>query len=270
MEKLQAAIEKARQKRAEEAASATMTPPPPEEATQPGLWSSVEELSLSVRGAKRNRIFIDGRAPEAIHYDRLRTKILQQCRDNGWRRVLLTSATKGCGKTTTCANLAASFTRQSDRKMILLDLDLRRPGLARQLGAHVDHNLFEVFDGSIGFAEQARRLGENVLLGLNDRPHSNPSKLMLQDRTPEVLSEIESAYSPDLILFDSAPMLSTDDTMAFLKHVDAALIIAAAEYSTTEEVDRCERELAEQTNVMGVVLNKCIYFDDGSRYGYSY
>ena len=70
------------------------------------------------------------------------------------------------------------------------------------------------------------------------------------------------------MLFDLPPMLVSDDTMAFVGHVDAVLLIAAAEATTIKEVDSCERELASQTNVMGVVLNKCRYM--GPEYGYSY
>ena len=63
-------------------------------------------------------------------------------------------------------------------------------------------------------------------------------------------------------------MLVSDDTMAFVGQVDAVLLIAAAEATTVKEIDACERELDSQTNVMGVVLNKCHYM--GAEYGYSY
>ena len=46
------------------------------------------------------------------------------------------------------------------------------------------------------------------------------------------------------------------------------LLVAAAETTTIKEVDACERELASQTNVMGVVLNKCRYMDDTQGYSY--
>jgi Mrp family chromosome partitioning ATPase len=103
---------------------------------------------------------------------------------------------------------------------------------------------------------------------MNQAPAANPSKLILQDRTPDILSEIEAAYAPDLILFDTPPLLVTDDTLAILKMVDAALIVAAAETTTVDQVDACEKEIAEQTNVMGVILNKCAY--TGEAYGYDY
>ena len=69
------------------------------------------------------------------------------------------------------------------------------------------------------------------------------------------------------MIFDMPPMLVSDDAMAFMGQVDCVLIVAAAETTTINEIDRCERELAAQTNVLGVVLNKCRYLERS--YGYS-
>ena len=76
--------------------------------------------------------FIGG--AEAMAFDALRTKILQQMRANGWRRVAITSPGAACGKSTVALNLAFSLARQPDMRAILLDLDLRRPSLARMVG----------------------------------------------------------------------------------------------------------------------------------------
>ena len=54
--------------------------------------------------------------------------------------------------------------------------------------------------------------------------------------------------------------------MAFLPHLDCVLLVAGAEQSRLDEVDKCEQDLAEQTNVLGVVLNMCRYM--GEDYGY--
>ena len=61
-------------------------------------------------------------------------------------------------------------------------------------------------------------------------------------------------------------MLSSDDVMAFVPNVDCAILVVAAESTTLREADICERDLAEKTNVLGVVLNKCRYTPD--KYGY--
>ena len=70
----------------------------------------------------------------------------------------------------------------------------------------------------------------------------------------------------DVIVYDLPPMLQSDDAMAFLPQLDCVLLVAGAEKSRLDEVDKCEQELSEQTNVLGVVLNKCRY--TGADYGY--
>lgn len=81
-----------------------------------------------------------------------------------------------------------------------------------------------------------------------------------------VIEEMRQRMSPHVILFDMPPMLSNDDVLAFLPHVDCAILVAAAEQSTLDEVDVCEQELSERTNVLGVVLNKCRFSPE--KYGY--
>lgn len=267
MEKLQAAIEKARVKReaAVPAQRAAARSRPTADA-----WDALAPFELNHKALSRSRVFLESASREASGYDMLRTKVLQQCAENGWKRLVITSPTKACGKTTTCANLAASFTRQTDRKLILFDIDMRRPELARILDHRAEYSFSSVLEDRISFAEQAVRLSPNVAVSVNQAPAPNPSKLILQDRTAAILDEIEAVYKPDLMIFDTPPMLVTDDTLAFLKYADCALIIAAADSSTTVQVDNCEKEIAEQTNVMGVVLNKCSYASDGYGYDYKY
>ena len=61
-------------------------------------------------------------------------------------------------------------------------------------------------------------------------------------------------------------MLPSDDVLAFLPAVDTVLLIAAAEQSSLNEIDVCERDLDAHGKLLGVVLNKCRYNPD--KYGY--
>lgn len=275
MERLQAAIEKAREKRTSdetvvrEGVGARNRDAAPSSAIDEA-WEALPLQEISDRHARRNRLFLEPGKQQTIYFDRLRTKVLQICRDNGWRRIVVTSATAGCGKTTVSCNLAASFTRQRDRRVVALDLDMRRPGMAKVLGHRASEGFSEVLEDRVDFGSCAFRLGPSVAVCANQRQHPNPAQLLLQDRTPEILDELQERYAPDLMVFDTPPLLAADDTVAFLKHVDCALIVAAAESSTTEDVDMAEKEVAEQTNVLGIVLNKCVYMDETSGGYYDY
>ncbi|MEL6516374.1 MAG: CpsD/CapB family tyrosine-protein kinase [Pseudomonadota bacterium] len=268
MEKLQAAIEKAREQRQRTVRSKSQA------STTAGAdldaWAGLTEFEPRAADLNRSRIFVEGQTTEAAYFDVLRTKILQQCKDNGWRRVLVTSPTKSCGKTTICGNLAASMTRQSDRHMMVFDMDMRRPYMAKAFGYRGEYSVSDVLEGTVTFGDQAVRFGENVAISMNQAPAANPSKLILADNTPRIIDRIERDFAPDIMLFDTPPLLATDDTLALLKMVDCALIIAAAEMTTTDQLDITEKEVAEHTNVMGVVLNKCLYTEKAYGYEYKY
>ena len=167
-------------------------------------------------------------------------------------------------------DLAFALGRQSDLHTIALDFDLRRPSLANALGQTPRHNMADVIEGRVPFADHALRHGDNVIFGLNHEAARNPSELLQSNRTADLLESLERAYTPDFILFDMPPLLATDDSFGFLRQVDTALIVVEAERTPISQVDVIERQVAEITNVMGVILNKCNYADGlyGSEYGY--
>ncbi|WP_146592059.1 CpsD/CapB family tyrosine-protein kinase [Puniceibacterium confluentis] len=275
MEKIQNAIAKARAARTGSAAPGTppsrtgiFAPAGAGPAAISTAWQELPELTLNARQMERNRIVAFQGGGPATGVDMLRTRVLQQMRANNWRRLAITSPTAACGKSTVALNLALSFARQPDLRTLLLELDLRRPSLGRILGVSRDISFAAVLEGTGTFAENALRYGTNLAISTNPGPSRNPAELLNGPGVTRALAEIEARYDPALTIFDMSPMLVTDDTMAFAGQVDCVLIVAGAESSTIKEIDLCERELASQTNVMGVILNKCRYM--GADYGYGY
>lgn len=266
MERLQAAIEKARTRRQDAPKRASVTQPDSPQAGVETAWNSLASFAVHGSKLRKNRLVAFESGADAGPYDMLRTRMLQQAQKNNWRRIAIVSPHSGCGKTTTAANLVFSFSRQKDMRCIILDLDLRRVGLGKVLDQKTKYGMADVLERRVSFADHALRYGTNVAVGLNNAPASNPSELLQSAQTRDVLAEIEAAYQPKLMIFDMPPLMSSDDNYGFLKNVDCALIMAEADNTTIEQVDQAERQVAELTNVMGVVLNKCRY-NDGV-YGY--
>jgi capsular exopolysaccharide synthesis family protein len=231
-------------------------------------WSALPALQLNGDDLRKKRIVAFAGGKEAVYFDVMRTKVLQQIRANGWRRIAITSPTAGCGKSTISLNLAISLARQPEMRTVLLDLDLRRPSLGKMLGIQDRPSFSDVLAGKLPFDQVAMRYEAGLAIAVNKGPAHNPAELLHGSSVTVALNTIETQYAPDVMLFDMPPMLVSDDTMAFIGQVDAVLLIAAAEMTSIKEIDSCERELAGQTNVMGVVLNKCEYM--GKEYGYSY
>ncbi|MDO9640857.1 MAG: CpsD/CapB family tyrosine-protein kinase [Pseudotabrizicola sp.] len=280
MEKIQEALAKARVARADARADAPAVPARSEaqavlEALQSGpemaadaAWLALSPLSPDADVLKKARIMTLTGGQDAAPFDVMRTKVLQTMRANKWCRLAITSPTPGCGKSTITLNLGFSLSRQPDLRTIVTELDLRRPSLARTLGQKPVKSFAEVLQGQADFAEAALCFNHNLAFALTDAAVRNPAELLHGSGVQAILADIEARYAPDLMIFDMPPMLVSDDAMAFAGQVDCVLLVAEAETTTVKEIDTCERELATQTNVMGVVLNKCRFM--GKEYGYSY
>jgi Mrp family chromosome partitioning ATPase len=276
MEKLQKALRQAREHRERGPGTDRKTPAAPRPANDAevdaveGAWAAIEKRVPDPR-QMLDRLLVSQQAQQmATPFDILRTKTQLLMRKNDWTRLAITSPTAACGKTTIASNLALGFGRQTDLRVILLEMDLRRPSLTRVLGMRPEHDITDVMSGKVDFARQAIRLSDNVAVSMARQPAPDPTTIFLRQQTREVLSEIERVYRPDIVLFDLPPLLAGDDTRAFLKEVDCALIVARAGSSSVSQIDVCEREVSEQTNVLGVVLNQCRYASDEGYDGYSY
>jgi len=235
-------------------------------------WLTLSEFRPDPKLMQRNHIvgFFSGRegGKEAGVVDMMRTRILQEMRKNGWRRLAITSPNPTCGKTTVCLNLAFSLGRQTNQRTVVIDLDMRRPGMAKQLGLRRSASFSRVLEGQVDAVENMVRYGENLAFATNTGPARNPAELLQSAETAEALAKIDADYAPTIMLCDMPPMLLSDDMLAFAPHVDCVLLLAAAETTSIDDLDLCERELSAHTNVLGVVLNKCRYTDPSYGYGY--
>lgn len=161
MERLQIAIEKARanrqKARVEGGGTAELqVEAPVETPVQPdvdALWEQLPELTVSPKLLRRNLVVTTEPNALAMPFDHLRTRIAQTARRNGWKKIAIVSSHPSAGKTTLSANLSFSFARQSDMRVMVLDYDMRRPGLAAILGQKPAHSMPDVIQGIVPFAE---------------------------------------------------------------------------------------------------------------------
>jgi len=279
MEKLQAALEKARSQRN------TAEPRPTQvagttlevEAPRTGadtVWASLRPFTPDRRHLVKNRIVAFHGAKEATSFDILRTKALQMMAANGWKRLAITSPGAGSGKTTLTANLAASITRHPEVSAILMDMDMRRPSLGAIFGlpgaSAGAMGTSDVLERQVGFAEQAWRIGDNLAVSANIAALTNSAEVLHSRRAAQVIDDIQEIYEPSLMIFDMPPMMVSDDTIGFMRTVDCVLLVAEYGVSTLDQIDLCERNLAERTNVLGVVLNKSRFNEEQYGYGEGY
>ncbi len=234
------------------------------------LWQSIELVQPSSSKLEQNRIVTYQNPTTSTPFDVLRTKILHQMRKNNWTRVAVTSPSQGGGKSTTVLNLAFSLARQVDLYTMVVEIDLRRPSLSTLLGLQDPPQFSRALLREDDVATHLRRYGQNLIFGLSHHPVRNPAELLHGSAAARSIDKVEAEYRPDIILFDTAPVLAVDDTLAFMDQVDCVLLLAEAEKTTIEEIEKCEKELSLRTNFLGVILNKCRYLDRHDDYGKSY
>ena len=274
MERIRAAIQKARETRTGQPAP----PPgrvrgqlqqdiPPQ--TGGGVWDELEVFRPRLDLMAKNRIVtFDQKDNAHVPFDMMRTRVLSACRKNGWAVVGITSPTPSCGKTVTSINLAFSFARQKDARTILIDADLRRPMVAEDLGVTATHSMGRFLSGGERIEDHFLSYGETLAIGTNHRRSLHAAEILQDSKATEAMAMLRDTLKPTVVIVDMPPMMATDDVMAFIPNLDAILLVAAAGQSKMRDVDDCERELSERTNVMGVVLNKCRYVPDNYYYKY--
>lgn len=274
MERLQAALEKARAQRDQTPASPQATPArqaQPRQAVQPDVWSALDEIHIDRSQMQRSRVTSLDTGVDSAPFDLLRTRMLQQANQHGWKRIAIVSPHANCGKSTAAINLAFGLARQSGLHSIVFDFDMRRAGLSKIIGQRPPQSVADVLQGTVPFSQQARRYGSNVAFSLsNESKVATPSEILQSRKTADVLDQISADYAPDIMLFDMPPLMASDDNFGFLQNVDAAIIMVAAEQTSMAQIDIAERQVAELTNVMGIVLNKCRYTSGAHGHEYDY
>lgn len=148
-------------------------------------------------------------------------------------------------------------------------MDLRLPALSKVLGVRQTDPARWFLSGETQSSEFLRVVGSNLAVGVNTDRLRDAAEVILDERTGETLSAMERLYEPEVIIYDLPPMLSCDDVIGFLPNLDCILLVAAGDRTRPDSVTECERLLADQTHLLGVLLNKA-ESSGASKYGYEY
>jgi protein-tyrosine kinase len=221
------------------------------------VWESLNAVTLDGDTLAGNRLFTNSKeSPAGPAFDVLRTRIAQAMAEKGWRRIGITSPTSGCGSSFTAANLALSLARRPGARVVLIDLDLRRPSLHRLLGLTPTGALRDFIDGSQPMESLFVRVGRSLAIGLNADPVPDAGDLLQGPDTVLALDALDTQLDPEIVVMDLAPALLGDDVICMADKLDAVLIVADGTRTTAKEIRACEALFDGRIPVMGVVLNR--------------
>lgn len=226
-------------------------------------WETLPTESVDQKRLARHKVIsADKTDPAHVAFDMLRTRLLQTLSDRGWSRVAVTSPTDDCGKTFVAMNLAQAVARRESMRTILMDLDLRQPGIADIMGITPRASMKDFLSGYTAPEEFFQRIERNLAVGLCDGPVASSAEILQESITGEVLDEVADVLRPDVMIYDLPPVLSGDEVVGFLPNLDGALIVAGGGRTTAEEIRQVERLFGASVPILGVILNKA---EDGFR-----
>jgi polysaccharide biosynthesis transport protein len=202
-------------------------------------------------------------------YRKLRASLEFASVDEPIRSLLVTSAVSGEGKTVTAANLAVVFA-QTGRNVVLIDADLRKPGVHQLFSLPNEEGLTSLLrDDSLRWDAVAHTTEVPTLRVLTTGPlPPNPAEIMGSHRMRTVLDRIK--WGCDLMVLDSAPLMAVTDSAVLSSYIDGTVLIVDATRSRRGLVKLARENLARAgANVLGAVLNR-VPTDSDLTYGTYY
>ena len=189
----------------------------------------------------------------AEQFRTLRSRLYQLRNNRPLRVILVTSPVPGDGKTFITQNLAQAIVRQPDRRVLVIDGDLRASRLHTALGASKTPGLADYLRGDIEetAAIQHGRGGELFLLPGGSEV-ANPSELLSNGRLKALLNRAVTAF--DWIIIDSPPCVPVADASVIADLCDGVLLVVRAGSTPLASARRASQEL-QGKRVIGIVLN---------------
>jgi succinoglycan biosynthesis transport protein ExoP len=181
------------------------------------------------------------------------------------RTIVVASPAPGDGKSTVARHLAEAAARLGSR-VLLLEVDLRHPTLAQQLGVHAGPGLADVLIGAVGISEATRSVALQASPGEGSGGHTldvlpagavrppNPAELLESQAMGAVLEQAKSAY--DLVVIDTPPLTAVSDAFPLLRKVDGVVIVGRVGHSRRDAAERLQQVLAGSgAPLLGVIAN---------------
>lgn len=191
---------------------------------------------------------------KAEGYNRLKDNILYLNADGNTKVIQLESAVAHEGKTTVACNLAVSL-GLTDQKVVIVDLDFRKPKIHQKFGLANENGLAEYMLGTV---EKEALIKEteykNVDIVSRGTKIYNSSLVLVSDKFKKLIAELRDEY--DYVILDCAPVLQVSDYIHIGRVSDGVIFLVAYGMTTRKQVADAVKELKKNgTNILGTVFS---------------
>ncbi len=187
-------------------------------------------------------------------YQRLQLYLSYSLLDKDIKTLVVTSSGPGEGKSATASNLAITLAN-SGKKVLLIDTDMRKPSVHKYFDVSPKPSLAHYLYGKCTLEEVTRKAHVKGLHFITSIEFSdNPALVLTSKKMKNFIAQVSEIY--DFIIFDTPPVNAVTDAIHLAKLVDEVILIARADKTNVEELNRANK-LFEQFNIKigGVVLN---------------
>jgi capsular exopolysaccharide synthesis family protein len=198
-------------------------------------------------------IALEKESPAAEQYKILR----EQVKQSGMASLSITSPVKRDGKTTVAVNLAAALSLDYEGRVLLIDADLRAPGVHKYFDLPQSPGLTDYL-GSSSKMNLKNLVQETFLPGLrilcSGKPSHLAAELLAKERMRQIIHEAQAQFPGYCVIIDSPPILSTPDPLVIARYVDGVLLVVRAGKTPRDYLTKAIQSI-NSSKVMGVVLN---------------
>lgn len=213
-------------------------------------------------------VFTKSRSILSEQFRLIRTNVNYMGGDNAVKTILVTSFMSGEGKSFTSINLASTLAN-SESKVLLLELDLRKPKIARYLNIESQLGVTDLLVNNLDYRQAIIRSPkmEYVDIIVCGTIPPNPTELLSGNKLKCLLEKVKNDY--DYIIIDTSPVGLVADAFSLEKHTDLCLFIIRHKYSYKTTIRYIETLYQKKRfKKLGLVVNGIV--DKGLGYGYGY
>lgn len=187
--------------------------------------------------------------------------------------IMVSSSKPNEGKTFVSINLALSIALEQDKTVLLIDADVLRPSVNRELGLDEMPGLIEYLLG------ENQDIGESIYNSNIDKlkiipagkPHHLSNELLASDKMIALAEELAQRYSDRVVIFDCPPLIGVSETIVLASFMGQALLVVEESKTQLADIQKATENLSEDL-ALGLVVNKAIrsHKDMYGYYGYGY
>ena len=244
---------------------------------QSAAMSRTVHIDLAMLAAKGMVTPDQPRTAIAEEFRVIKRPLLRNATDTGPARItnanliMVTSAMPGEGKTFSAINLAISMAMELDYTVLLVDADVSRPSVFRQLGLPPERGLMDVLAGDVTDLSDVllRTNIEKLSILPAGMPHQRATELLASENMNRLLKQIASRYSDRIVVFDSPPLLVTTESRVLATHMGQVVLVVESERTTHSSVKQALATI-ESCPIKLMMLNKSRHSGPGAYYGYGY